>query len=194
MNNRQFNVTGVTDEALFKTLQLAFDNEYGSNTCSGWIFEPTHGLLLVEYGNEKDINKFPTPMSSDEVFPFVKKWIKTDEALTVELDGWECDLDHDGHNKLGWRVYVEDWGHVNGRWGILCAVKPIYVWHGKQESFMNKAEMFRERADKIAVSFNNIKQNPLNLNVLYAHVGVISLTLDELLRDYAEILEKENNK
>lgn len=54
-----------------------------------------------------------------------------------------------------------------------------------------KAEILRDRAQKIAQSFDLIKQNPLNLNVLIAHVGVLSLTLDELLRDAATGFEKE---
>lgn len=62
---------------------------------------------------------------------------------------------------------------------------------------MKKSEMFLERAEKVAASFNQIKQNPLNLNVLMAHVGLLSLTMDELLREYAgmmEVLEKEQHE
>ena len=131
MDNRMFNVNGRNDVVLMDTLKLAFTDEYRENTCKGWIFDPKKGLLLVQYGNEEDINKFPTDMSAAEVFPFVWKWLKSDESRTVELESWERDLDHDGHNTIGWRVYVEDWGHVNNRWGILCAVKPIYLWYGK---------------------------------------------------------------
>lgn len=54
---------------------------------------------------------------------------------------------------------------------------------------MKKSEMFRERAEKIAVSFNQIKQNPMNLNVVMAHIGLLSLTMDEILREYADMME-----
>ena len=56
---------------------------------------------------------------------------------------------------------------------------------------MTKSEMFRDRASKIATSFDQIKKNPLNLNLMMAHIGVLSLTMDEMLRDYADKLENE---
>jgi hypothetical protein len=52
-----------------------------------------------------------------------------------------------------------------------------------------KSEKFRERAQTIATTFDTIKKNPMNLNLLLAHVGVLSLTVDELLREYADMLE-----
>jgi hypothetical protein len=61
---------------------------------------------------------------------------------------------------------------------------------------MKKAEMFRDRALKIAESFDAIKKNPLNFNVLMAHVGILSLSMDELLKEYADMLDimNESNK
>lgn len=56
---------------------------------------------------------------------------------------------------------------------------------------MAKSEMFRDRASKIATSFDQIKKNPLNLNLMMAHIGVLSLTMDEILREYADMLQHE---
>jgi hypothetical protein len=60
-----------------------------------------------------------------------------------------------------------------------------------------KIAHFTDRATKIAKSFDHIKQDPMNLNILMAHIGFISLTIDELLRDYVVTLtqiNEENNE
>lgn len=54
---------------------------------------------------------------------------------------------------------------------------------------LTKSELFRDRASKIAISFDHIKKNPMNLNLVMAHIGVLSLTMDEILREYADMLE-----
>lgn len=56
------------------------------------------------------------------------------------------------------------------------------------EENIKKSELFKQRADKIAQSFNQIKANPLNLNLVMAHIGLLSLTLDEILREYSELM------
>lgn len=53
---------------------------------------------------------------------------------------------------------------------------------------IKKSELFKQRADKIAQSFNQIKSNPLNLNLVMAHIGLLSLTLDEILREYSDLM------
>ena len=70
-------------------------------------------------------------MTADDVMPMVKKWLLSDEAKRVPLCEWEGNLDHDGSNVVGWRVYLEGWGHIDDRWGVLCCVKPVYLWLGK---------------------------------------------------------------
>lgn len=129
MGNRLFNVNGKTDEMLRDALRLAFTDEYGTNTCDGWVFDPKCGLILLGYADGH--NKFPAPLTADEVFPIVLNWLKSKEASTVELGPWEDDCDHDGHNTKGWRVYVGDGGHVGNHYTALCAVKSVYLWYGK---------------------------------------------------------------
>jgi hypothetical protein len=55
-----------------------------------------------------------------------------------------------------------------------------------------KAAEFRLRAEQLAKSFNNIKANPMNLNLLMVHVGALSLTIDDILQELANNLDKEN--
>jgi hypothetical protein len=46
-----------------------------------------------------------------------------------------------------------------------------------------KREAFLLRADKLAISFDAIKQDPMNLNLVMAHIGFLSMTVDDLIRD-----------
>jgi hypothetical protein len=75
--------------------------------------------------------RHPTDLTADETIQEVWKWLQSPESSTVECVGWDRNLDHDGSNKLGWRVFVEDWGYVDHRWGVICAVKPAHIWFGK---------------------------------------------------------------
>jgi len=54
----------------------------------------------------------------------------------IEYGDWEDNVDHDGSNEKGFRIYKEDWGCVNvDKYGIdhytIAAIKPVYCWYGK---------------------------------------------------------------
>jgi hypothetical protein len=72
-------------------------------------------------------------MSADQIFPLVDNWLHGEFAKEVlkTADGWDANMDHDGSNSVGWRVYVDDWGHVANNHYAICAIKPAYMWHGK---------------------------------------------------------------
>lgn len=139
MDNRIFNVNGYGSEQLACTLKLAFfHGNFGKEkTCNGWIESPKHGLILLSYFNENDkVNKFPVPLYSEQICPIIEAWLNDLEndkkkLETFEMIGYDANEDHDGHNKLGWRVFCENWGHVNDMHGAICAVKPAYMWFGK---------------------------------------------------------------
>jgi hypothetical protein len=135
MDNRIFNVNGEGDELLAKTLELAFihGNHGMARTAEGWSFTKKHGLILhwTIMDNPKDVHKFPGQLSAEDCLPFVKAWLKSADAKTVEKIGEDSDYDHDGSNHLGWRVFCESWGHVNSDWSAFIAIKPAYMWYGK---------------------------------------------------------------
>lgn len=58
----------------------------------------------------------------------------------------------------------------------------------KKINFTSNVTHFEQQANKISESFQKIKENPLNLNVTMAHIGILSLVLDDLLRNYAKML------
>lgn len=132
MDNRLFNVNGRGDDMLLKALELAFLQFSDKCTVSAWEQSKQHGLILC--WTNKVHNVIPTPgdLTAKQVFPIVKAWLSSDFAKTVELSDWCDDHDHDGHNSTGWQVYCSDWGHVGNQHYSICAVKPAYLWHGKQ--------------------------------------------------------------
>lgn len=60
-----------------------------------------------------------------------------DNIDDFEMEDWEENLDHDGSNNKGFRIYVDKWGHIEEDHGMTIdhytslAIKPIYCWHGK---------------------------------------------------------------
>ena len=125
-DNVIFNVNGCGIEKLRKV----FDLIYGDQTLYGYKVDNKKGIILYAYESGKNIIRFPTELQSSQVADIVFEWLKSKEAKEVPCEGWDANADHDGSNELGWRVYTEDWGHVNGDWNCL-AVKPAYLWYGK---------------------------------------------------------------
>lgn len=135
-DNRIFNVNGAKDEHLEMAINLAFRlDSYNADgaTAKGYVVLPNKGLVFLwNIDTTKDAIAFPEPIYAAEAYAFAKTWLKGREAKLIELnERWEGDCDHDGDNSLGWRVYVEDWGHVGSNHYAICAVKPCYLWHGK---------------------------------------------------------------
>lgn len=127
-DNRIFNVNGRGDEQLLAALNLAFSQE--GSSAKAWKSSKRHGLILL-WHNGTDGTPFPSAMTAEECLPFIKAWLKSEDAKGVEMIGWDANADHDGDNGMGWRVYCEDWGHVDNSSSAICAVKPAMLWYGK---------------------------------------------------------------
>jgi hypothetical protein len=56
---------------------------------------------------------------------------------------------------------------------------------------MINSKHLRDAADQIAESYNKLKQNPLDLNLVMKHIGLLSATVDKMLRDNAQACESE---
>lgn len=140
MDNRIFNINGAGLDKLKATLNLFLfeSKERGSSmTFEGYTIDVDKGFVLMTYGVEasKGHIKFPTPLNVDVVSEIVYTWVMSNEALKTTLTCWDCNSKHDGDNDLGWRAYVEDWGHIKTRnstinWECI-AIKPAYLWYGK---------------------------------------------------------------
>lgn len=125
-SNAIFNINGQGLDGLKKTLELAF----GDKTVFGFRYQKEKGLILYNYGSSDKLTKFPVPITAAQAAEIAFQWLETGEAKHVPMKGWDANADHDGDNEPGWRVYTEDWGHVDGDWNCI-AVKPAYMWYGK---------------------------------------------------------------
>jgi hypothetical protein len=137
MDNRQFNINGQGKEMLQRTIRLAFEQEGQRTTAKAYVIDPDKGLVLL-WHPVKETMPFPAHFNADAATEFIWAWLQSEPKM--EHTDWDADLDHDGHNSMGWRVYCEDWGHVQlgprhstkeASHYAIVAVKPAYLWHGK---------------------------------------------------------------
>jgi len=141
MDNKFFNVNGVTKASLKKAVDLLLFNEYGDyQKVRGYYYHKDKGLVLTWHvsglampftnrmGKKQEIK-------SDELTELLWEWLGSDEAKDVNFGDFEDNMAHDGTNKLGWRLYTEDWGHISINTVMdsysIGAFKPMYLWYGK---------------------------------------------------------------
>jgi hypothetical protein len=141
MDNKIFNVNGRDLESLINTVYLALSIESYKpkkdiKFC-GYVIDPVKGLIPLQY-EDKLVNnfvKFPAPISVEILCNLVYGWLSSEDALKTPMLEWEGNVDHDGDNEIGWRVYCEDWGKIytsdNRSIDGVIAIKPVYLWYGK---------------------------------------------------------------
>lgn len=139
MDNRVFNVNGSGKKMLADVLRLALfqsggcyeKSVFGERKAAGWTFSEEKGLILLWHVDKSTGNAFIAPLGPEALAEMVYEWLSSEQATSVQLTDWDKDLDHDGHNSEGWRVYCEDWGHVGNNSYAIVAITPAYMWHGK---------------------------------------------------------------
>ena len=135
-DNKLLNINGGTKELLNLALQIAFAQEHDKCKATSWLVTKEFGFILSwcsdnsPFGNESFV-KFPLDMSSNLMTDLIWDWLQTTSPTAFKLQKWEGNVDHDGDNSIGWRVYVEDWGNIGHCSTVICAIKPVYLWHGK---------------------------------------------------------------
>ena len=123
MDNKRFNVNGVCKDRLYKALELVMMKR----KVKAWDIDDEKGFIIY-WNATKNNNKFPVKLDVNEITDIVWKWLESEEGQEFEADG---DIDHDGHNKRGWLVYVDAWSKVADHDYSIVAIKPEYLWYGK---------------------------------------------------------------
>lgn len=80
--------------------------------------------LILYWTKEKDSVSLGYPMKVKNAIEFVKGWLESEIATLPRPD-------IDGSCRPGWRVFVEDWGHVLHSSYAIIAVQPSYAMYGK---------------------------------------------------------------
>lgn len=115
------------------TLALAFA-QAGRENVVGVSITPKYGMSLfwVAAESSKLYTHLPLPLDLKGVLPMVMAFLESGQSWeTAEFGDWEGDMEHDGHNDKGWRVFCEDWGFVDDQWQAIVAIKPCWMWNGK---------------------------------------------------------------
>lgn len=129
-DNRIFNVNGEDFDTLKKAIELVFMINSEHTKAVSWEFHKDKGLIFSWTKTDRG-HLFPIPLDSEKAASITWDWLKTEDSKNMKCEDWDCDNDHDGSNGDGWRVYVEDWGHVGTNSYAICAIRPVYVWYGK---------------------------------------------------------------
>lgn len=135
-NNRIFDINGPMEdrESFDAVIALAFRLSCHHKLkidASSFLFDGQSGLVFSWSESDKALVKLPCPIGPKSVAEIAWNWLDTMEAKGMHLGHWECDAEHDGNNSPGWRVFLEDWGHVGAVRSAICCVRPCFVWHGK---------------------------------------------------------------
>lgn len=130
-DNRIFNVNGSGEAMLAMAIRLAFLQKGDMTVARAFKVVPEKGLVFYWHHDPNENHPLLPGVTPEMLANVAMEWLKSPEAKQMPVTGWDADSDHDGHNSLGWRVYVEDWGHVAGSSCAIAAVKPAYLWHGK---------------------------------------------------------------
>ena len=144
MDNKIFNVNGKTKEQLKLALDLLILDEYGKiRKIKGWYINPKRGFVLTWF-NSKGTTPFtnriglPEEISTTELIDILWNWLDSDAAKEIPLEEWEEKMeDSDVGIGNGWRLYTNEWGHVNNPDGhtidhySIGAIKKVYLWYGK---------------------------------------------------------------
>lgn len=149
-DNVIFNVNGESKEDFISAVKLALSIRGRNPTTVAFRYVKGRGLVFFwSVPKEKDTIELMQEMNPEQAAEYAWAWLQKSPDAEKEIKAlseidedddseesiansyWDRDSDHDGHNSVGWRVFVEDWGHVNGQWSAWLCVKPVFVWHGK---------------------------------------------------------------
>ena len=127
MDNFAFDVQAEGRESLESLLTVAFANNAPGGDAWGWKeLKDGTGIFLV-WSETRDAFRFPCRLSAHDCAKLVQKWL---EACPKEKR-LNDPGDFDGSVGNAFRLYVEDWGHVDGDHYAIVAIQATWAWYGK---------------------------------------------------------------
>lgn len=119
-DNTRFDMTAVP---LKPALEIAFASSPGGKASHYKIYD--NKLVFAWHENAgKDFIPFVTPIDKDGAHDVVINWLKH----SAEFDSQP---DHDGDNGRSFRIYCEDWGHIDHNHYAFVAIEPVWAMYGK---------------------------------------------------------------
>lgn len=118
-DNAHFDITGAP---LAICLQIATGIS-SSGRVTGWRMDADKNRLILYSLPSPRATPLPAPLTGEALVLFVKAWL--DQA------SYGVEPDHDGDNSRGFRIYNEDWGHIDHEYQAFVAIEPAWLMHGK---------------------------------------------------------------
>lgn len=124
MDNFQFNICSMTNEAFVRTLRLAFELS-GHKNITHYHIKDNNDLAFFWSKPESNIlaQPLPYPMGIGAAVSFATNWLETAD--------YDDEPEHDGDNSRGWTIYNEGWSQVRGSFYGIIAIKTSWAIHGK---------------------------------------------------------------
>ena len=124
----RFDIHGPLEE-LQLALKVGFRSGFDSTYYAvGYEVDETGDIPRLIFFNNTALGmtRFFTKFSSDELSDMVKKWcVAAAENMIDPYAG------PDGSSEVGFRVFNESWGIVNGKDQAFCAIEPAWIYYGK---------------------------------------------------------------
>lgn len=145
MDNFHIDILAEGEETLLEALVIAFRHNAPGGTATHWAsldtkFEgvewherdkpgPTRPTLVFYWSDPslKEATEILMYVKPREAATMVIAWMDT----LVKKDKFPPQPDHDGSNSRGFRVFCEQWGHVNDNHYAIVAVQPTWAMYGK---------------------------------------------------------------
>lgn len=119
MDNFHIDIVCEGDNALKLAVKIAFTQH---RKAVAFRICEKNGLVIY-WMPGKGSQPLPYAYDADDVALMATKWLQE--------QSYGSEPDHDGDNGRGWRVYNEEWGHVDDDYAAFLAIKPAWAMYGK---------------------------------------------------------------
>ena len=120
-DNTKFDLTAVP---LKPALEIAFAGS-PSGKATHWKHDKNKNRIILAWHENagKDFVPFLAPVNAEDAFGLIKGW--------MDNLAYGSEPDHDGSNGKSYRIYCEDWGHVDHNHYAFAAIEPRWAMYGK---------------------------------------------------------------
>ena len=77
------------------------------------------------------VNRGYSGLNPDSVMPIINAFLDDDNLTNTTTDDDVNPCDSDISVKRGWRIFCEEWGHIDESWQAIVAIKKVWLWYGK---------------------------------------------------------------
>ena len=125
MNNGIIDIRAQTKREFDLSLELIFTHQKATH----YLDHKDYGLIFFwnkDRIKDQEAIQLPFGMFSKQAAEMAWGWLENQKD-----ERFKEYIDMDGSLTRAFRVFNENWTHVAGSHYAICAVQPIWAWHGK---------------------------------------------------------------